>query len=101
MPSIRIVFVERVDSRPNSRSAVSQPMTATGGAAVHFGRAHQPAALGVEVGEVDVLAGDALHGDLIELGVAIRHRAAASGLAHHRRDERAERADRVGLVHRA
>ena len=48
-------LVERIDVAPNSRSAVCQPITVTGRARVDFGRAHQPAALGVEAREVDVV----------------------------------------------
>ena len=54
-PSIWIVLSSG-STAPNSRSAVSQPSDGDRPLRVDFGRAHQPAALGVEAREVDVVA---------------------------------------------
>ena len=86
-PSIWMILSIGSTSAPNSRSAVCQPMTATGRLRLDFGRAHQPAALGVEAREVDVLGRHALHLRVVDRLVAVGDAAAAAGVGHHRRDQ--------------
>ena len=64
---------------------------------IHFGGAHEAAALGIVVGEVDVLRRDARHLNAVDGRVAVGNAAARVRQEHHRRDERAVAPDGRGI----